>query len=155
MKVAVDTNVLAYVEGVNGQARQHSAAALVRRLPEADRLLPVQALGELFNVLVRKAGWPSDRARAAVLGWRDSFALGPTTETAMLSAIDLAADHRLTIWDSVMISVASENDCRLLLSEDLQDGFTWGGVTVANPFAAQQHPLLASLLRDPDTEEEQ
>ena len=37
---------------------------------------------------------------------------------------------------------------RLLLSEDLQDGFTWRGVTVANPFAAQQHPLWASLLRD-------
>ena len=72
----------------------------------------------------------------------------------MLSAIDLAADHRLSIWDSVMISVASENDCRLLLSEDLQDGFTWGGVTVTNPFAAQQHPLLASLLRDTETEEE-
>jgi len=150
MKIAVDTNVLAYVEGVNGAARQDLAAALVRRLPEADRLVPVQALGELYNVLVRKAGWAADRARSAVLGWRDSFALGPTTETAMLSAIDLAADHKLRIWDSVMISVASENNCRLLLSEDLQDGFTWGGVTVANPFAAQQHPLLVPLLEDAD-----
>jgi len=73
----------------------------------------------------------------------------------MLSAIDLAGDHRLSIWDSVVISVASEAGCRLLLSEDLQDGFTWGGVTVANPFASQQHPLLASLLQDADTEEEQ
>jgi hypothetical protein len=34
----------------------------------------------------------------------------------------------------------------LLLSEDLQDGFTWGGVTVANPFAARRHALLESLL---------
>ena len=155
MKVAVDTNVLAYVEGVNGHARRHSAAALVRCLPENDRLVPVQVLGELYNVLVRKAGWPSDRARAAVLGWRDAFALAATTETAMLSAIDLASDHKLSIWDSVMLSVASEAGCRLLLSEDLQDGFTWRGVTVANPFAAQQHPLLASLLRDTDPEGEQ
>jgi hypothetical protein len=35
---------------------------------------------------------------------------------------------------------------RLLLSEDLQDGFTWRGVTVTNPFAAALHPLLAALL---------
>ena len=35
---------------------------------------------------------------------------------------------------------------RLLLSEDLQDGFTWRGVTVANPFSASPHPLLAGLL---------
>jgi predicted nucleic acid-binding protein len=155
MKVAVDTNVLAYVEGVNGEARRRSAAALIRRLPEDTGLIPVQALGELYNVLVRKGGWPSDRARAAVLGWRDAFAVAPTTESAMVSAIDLAADHRLGIWDSVMISVASETGCRLLLSEDLQDGFTWRGVTIANPFAAQQHPLLESLLRGAEPEEEE
>ncbi|WP_205963481.1 PIN domain-containing protein [Roseicella aquatilis] len=31
---------------------------------------------------------------------------------------------------------AAEAECRLLLSEDIQDGFTWRGVTVRNPFAA-------------------
>jgi hypothetical protein len=34
----------------------------------------------------------------------------------------------------------------LLLSEDLQEGFTWRGVTVTNPFASALHPLLAALL---------
>jgi predicted nucleic acid-binding protein len=34
----------------------------------------------------------------------------------------------------------------LLLSEDLQDGFTWRGVTVANPFGAAKRPLLAAML---------
>ena len=154
MSVAVDTNVLVYAEGINGEARQTVARAVLGRLPDT-AIVPVQALGELYNVLTRRAGWTADRARTAVLAWRDSWALAPTTEPAMLSAIDLAADHRLSIWDSVMISVASEAGCRLLLSEDLQDGFSWGGVTVANPFAAQQHPLLASLLQATDIEEEQ
>jgi hypothetical protein len=36
----------------------------------------------------------------------------------------------------------------LFLSEDLQEGFTWGGVTVTNPFAPALHPLLAVLLRE-------
>jgi predicted nucleic acid-binding protein len=154
MSVAVDTNVLAYAEGINGEPRQVAARAVLERLPDT-AIIPVQALGELYNVLTRRAGWTADRARAAVLGWRDSWAVAPTTEPVMLSAIDLAADHRLSIWDSVMVSVASEAGCRLLLSEDLQDGFSWGGVTVANPFAAQQHPLLTSLLRDTESEEEQ
>lgn len=154
MSVAVDTNVLVYAEGINGEARQVAARAVLRRLPDT-AIVPVQALGELYNVLTRQAGWSADRAHAAILAWRDSWALAPTTEPAMLSAIDLAADHRLSIWDSVMVSVASEAGCRLLLSEDLQDGFTWRGVTVANPFAAPQHPLLASLLRDSDSEEEE
>jgi predicted nucleic acid-binding protein len=64
----------------------------------------------------------------------------------MLAAADLAADHRLTIWDSVVLSAAAESGCRLLLTEDLQEGFTWKGVTVANPFAHPKHELLAALL---------
>lgn len=28
----------------------------------------------------------------------------------------------------------------------LQDGFTWGGVSVVNPFTAELHPLLEALL---------
>lgn len=146
MRVAVDTNILAYVEGMNDGERRSLAAALIRRLPEADRVIPVQALGELYNVLVRKMHWPAERARLSISAWRDAFAVAITTETAMTAAIDLAADHRLGIWDSVMLAVAAEDGCRLLLSEDFQDGFTWGGVTVANPFAPIPHPLLQALL---------
>jgi hypothetical protein len=28
----------------------------------------------------------------------------------------------------------------------MQEGFTWGGVTVTNPFAAKKHELLSGLL---------
>lgn len=147
MKVALDTNVLAYVEGVNaGDGRRDAAVALLQELPKGGTLVPVQALGELYNVLVRKLGWAGEQARAAVLAWHDVFSLAPTSEAAMIAAIDLAADHRLGIWDSVMIAVAAEGGCHLLLSEDLQDGFSWRGVTVANPFAAARHPLLVALL---------
>lgn len=61
-------------------------------------------------------------------------------------AADLAADHQLSTWDAVVLSTASEAGCRLLLSEDLQDGFTLGGVTVTNPFASKRHPVLEALL---------
>ena len=146
MKAAVDTNILAYVEGVNGNDRQLAAIEVLERIPQECRLLPVQALGELYDVLVRKAKWSPNRARAVVTAWRSGFEVAPTTASAIIAAIDVAADHRLTIWDSVMLAVAAENDCCLFLSEDLQDGFTWGGVTVANPLAATRHPLLEALL---------
>ena len=45
-----------------------------------------------------------------------------------------------------MVAVAAEVGCRLLLSEDMQDGFSWRGVTVVNPFAATRHPLLGAVL---------
>ena len=54
MKVALDTNILAYAEGANGSAMRDKALDLMQRLPSDVIVLPVQTLGELFNVLVRK-----------------------------------------------------------------------------------------------------
>jgi predicted nucleic acid-binding protein len=103
-------------------------------------------LGELFNVLVREAGKPRAEARDALLAWRDTFPTVETTPEVMLAAVDLATHHHFSMWDAVILAAASQAGCRLLLSEDLQDGFTWGGVTVVNPFAAPRHLLLSSLL---------
>ena len=146
MRVAVDTNILAYAEGVNGAPMKTAALKLVHRLPECATLLPVQTLGELFNLLVQKAGRPPAKARKAILSWRDAFPLIETSAEVMLAAADLATDHQLSIWDSVILSAAAESGCRLLLSEDLQEGFTWKGVTVTNPFARSKHELLTALL---------
>lgn len=149
MRVALDTNVLVYAEGANGVAMRDEALRLLARLPAHAVVLPVQTLGELFNVLVRKAKRPSARARAALLSWRDAYPVIDTSVTVMVNATDLAADHGLSIWDSVVVAASAEAGCRLLLSEDLQDGFTWRGVTVVNPFAPAPHPLLGSLLIPP------
>ena len=108
--------------------------------------MPVQALGELYQVLVRKAGRSRVDARATILGCRDAFPLIDTSAMVMLAATGLAADHHLQIWDAVIVAAAASADCRLLLSEDLQDGFSWSGITVVNPFAAPRHPLLDALL---------
>lgn len=150
MRVALDSNVLAYAEGVNGAAMRRTALELIGQLPADAVVIPVQTLGELFNVLVRKAKRSPARSRVAVLGWRDAYETVETSATVLISAADLAADHGLSIWDSVIVAASVNAGCRLLLSEDLQDGFTWHGVTVVNPFATTWHPLLAALLEPAD-----
>ncbi len=144
MKVALGANVLAYAEGINSADKRDAALELVRNLSQEAIVIPVQVLGELFNVLVRKAGKSRADAREALLSWHDSFPVAETTSEAMLAATDLATDHQLSIWDAVILAVASQAGCRLLLSEDLQDGFTWGGVTVVSP--SPRHVLLEALL---------
>jgi predicted nucleic acid-binding protein len=150
MKVALDTNVLAYAEGTNGADRKRAALDLLQRMPGPSVVVPVQALGELFNVLVLKAKRPPADARDALLTWQDAYALIETSASVMLDASDLATNQGLRIWDSVMLAASAAAGCRLLLSEDLQDGFTWRGVTVTNPFAATRHPLLDALLPEGD-----
>jgi len=62
--------------------------------------------------------------------------------------MDLTVDHQISMWDALIMSVAAENKCRLLISEDFQNGFTWRGVTVVNPFdtTAKTYKLLASTI---------
>lgn len=144
MRVALDTNVLAYAEGVSGPERHEQAMALIARIPNDAGMIPAQSLCELFNVLVRKAGRTRASARGSLLAWRDGFPVKETSPDTMM----LAADHNLGIWDSVILATTLLAGCRLLLSEDMQDGFTWGGVTVANPFSSNRSPMLEALLGD-------
>jgi len=149
VRVALDTNIMVYAEGIDDDRMQAIAMELVLKLPSGSTILPIQTLGELFNVLVRKGGRSRDAARAAVLKWRDGFPVIETSAAIMLAATDLAVDHQLSIWDSVILSAAAQAGCRLLLSEDFQDGFTWNGVTVTDPFSASRHPLLEALIAGP------
>jgi predicted nucleic acid-binding protein len=136
MRVALDTNILAYAEGVNGGARKKAALAIVERLPSEETFVPVQVLGELYAVLVRKAERAPARARDAILSWQETFTSIETSSGVLAAAIDLAAGHNLGIWDSIILSASAAGASRFLLSEDLQNGFTWNGVTVLNPFEA-------------------
>jgi len=146
VKIALDTNILVYAEGVDDVERRDAALDLIRRLPGSSVVVPVQVLGELFAVLVRKARWSRENARAALIAWHDAFPVVATSGDIVLDAAEAATTHRLSLWDALILVAAGRAGCRLLLSEDLQDGFTWDGVTVANPFAPALHPLLSSVL---------
>ncbi len=106
MKVAFDTNILVYGEGLNGAAKQAVVLKIVTSLPREQVILPLNVLGELFNVLRRKGRLSRQDARAT-----------------------------------------AEAECRILLSEDMQDGVTWRGLTVVNPFVQPPSPLLQNALQ--------
>lgn len=149
MRIAFDTNILAYAEGANGEQLRQTAWTIIARVRSETLVVPAQVLGELFNVLERKAKYPREAARNAILDWVDLFVVVDTASEILLSAVDLAVQHKLQIWDAVILSAASHANCQMLLSEDMHDGFTWGGVTVVNPFAEMPNPLLAVLLEPP------
>jgi predicted nucleic acid-binding protein len=119
---------------------------LVERLPLGEVIIPAQTLGELSRVLLSKAKRSAEDTRSAVLSWADTFSVADSTWPAFQAALDLNVDHKLQIWDALILAVAAEQHCRILLSEDMHAGFTWRGVTLVNPFAPEQDPLLEQLL---------
>ena len=149
MRIAFDTNVLAYAEGVGDENHRTRSLNLLSTLPQDKIVIPAQCLGELYRVLTGKVHRNPKTTRKAILSWSDSYSIEESSWTAFQSALDISVDHSLQIWDALILAVCAENHCRLLLSEDMQDGFTWAGVTVVNPYAFNLHPLLSAMIKSP------
>lgn len=139
-RYAFDTNILAYIEGVSRGAADTRKVEQARDLADTLDLLtivlPTQALVELHHVLTRLRRCTPVEATVIVTGWLRTTKTVASSVDTFCQAIDLAAQHRLQIYDAVILaSVAGHAD--ILLSEDMQDGFSWNGVTVLDPFIAQ------------------
>ena len=46
----------------------------------------------------------------------------------------LARESSLAFYDALIVAAAADAGCRVLLTEDLQHGRSFGGVTIQNPF---------------------
>ena len=146
MRIALDTNILAYAEGVGDAERHTSALSMIARLDPTNTVLPAQTLGELFRVLTGKAKRSLPDARDAILTWSDSFPVADSSWSSFQMAFEISTTHQLHIWDALILAVAAESRCRVLLSEDFQDGFSYNGVTVVSPFTQEPSPLLERLI---------
>jgi predicted nucleic acid-binding protein len=150
IRVALDTNILAYLAGISHGVQDETKIVQVRTLIEkladgADLIAPAQALGELFVVL-RRSGADDEQARAVLLEFASTFTVPPSEARTMLAAADLVVNHKLQFWDSLIITAATEAGCTLLLSEDMQHGFITRGLTIVNPLNHEPHPRLTALL---------
>ncbi len=150
MRLALDTNVVAYAEGIERAPEDKAKCAIALRLlaetDEATLVVARQALAELHSVLVRKARLAPAEASDRVREWAARLELIDTDQSVFEAALDLASDHGLQIYDSLILAAAAETRCDLLLTEDFQDGFSWRGVVVTNPFGPSPDRRLARLL---------
>ena len=134
MSAFVDTNVIVYAFDTADPAKQQTAIALL----ESDRRLVVstQVVLEVWWVLTRRLARPLPEDQAAVIV--DELCRLPvvTTDVEMVRrAIDTSRRFRIAVWDAMIIEAARSAGCDRVLSEDLQPGQDFDGLTIENPFA--------------------
>lgn len=151
MTVTIDTNVLVYAADPNSGERHEPAIALVQRLMFADSVLCLQVLAELFHVLTRKVKLDREYSAAIVRRWQRAFPVIAADGSALDEAMWAVEAHNLSFWDAMLWATAKAGGCRVLLSEDLQNGRKLGGVNIVNPFDPENERLLDVIL--PDVEE--
>lgn len=146
MRFSVDTNILIYAAVKESGLKHHAALDVLRRAANRDCVITLQALGEAFRILLVKYRVPAAGAAARVDEWRSAMPVVIADESCLVDAMDAVAGHSLSFWDAMMWATAKRAGCRLLFSEDGDDGRTLGGVTLVDPFASPQSPLLIEAL---------
>jgi predicted nucleic acid-binding protein len=63
-------------------------------------------------------------------------------ETDLAGAVSAVQHHGLSFWNAMLWATASRAGCRMLFSEDLQDGRRLDGVLFVNPFASGNRKLV-------------
>lgn len=125
-----DTNVLIYAFAA-GDRRSATAESLLAE----GGVIGVQVLNEFTNVVRRRLGWNWSQVQAALAAIAELT--GPAlslTADIHTQAVKLARESSLAFYDALIVAAAADAGCRVLLTEDLQHGRSFGGVTIQNPF---------------------
>ena len=146
MRFTLDTNILVYAADRDAGSRHQLALDLVRHAHGRDCIITLQALSEFFRAMTGKGKVSPKAAMGIVQAWRDATPIAAADEVCLVEAMDAVAHHGASFWDAMIWATAKRAGCRLLISEDGQDGWTLGGVTIVNPFLPQPSPLLAQAL---------
>ena len=132
----VDTNVLLYAEDGREPDRRAVAARVLGDLWASGLgVLSTQVLQEFYDNATRKLRMPPESARRIVAEYAE-WPVVETTAQMIVSASLLHERHGFAFWDAMIVEAALLSAATTLLSEDLQDGRRIGGLTISNPFRA-------------------
>ena len=131
----VDTNILLYSLDLE-PANAGKTAIATEILTRSDLALSVQVLQEFYvqaTHVRRPDALPHDIAARFIQKWL-RFRIQETTLAVLQSALALKDRYQISYWDAAILAAAKSARCQQLLSEDLNHGQDYDGITVINPF---------------------
>ena len=134
-KFFVDTNIFLYAHDRTTGNKHERARALIDGLwMSGNGVLSTQVLQELCINLRRKTANPlsipeTRRLLQDYLSWE----VVVNTAESVIEALAIELRYNLSFWDSLIIQAAASSGARVLYSEDLKDGQSYGPVRVLNP----------------------
>ena len=118
-----DTNVLIYADDKSCAPpnRSESLSWSPSTAARHTGVVSMQVLQEYFVTVTRKLGVDAAIARRKVELLAEFDVAAPSLSD-ILAAIDLHRLHGFSFWDALVIRMAKQSGCGVLLSEDMRDG---------------------------------
>ena len=133
-RVFFDTNVVVYAQDLTEPWKRDKAQKMIcDALADGTGVVSGQVLGEMYVTLVKKLRFDDERA-AEEIRQLAQLKVVEISSALVLRAIQIKTECQLSYWDALIIASAEAASCEMVWSEDLNDGQTYGEVTVRNPF---------------------
>jgi predicted nucleic acid-binding protein len=133
----LDTNIFVYASDGTSPAKAKRAEALMREAVTTQKgVVSYQVVQEFFNLALRRFSQPMTLTEAEqYLQAIFSPLLAIHSSSALYAeALHIQQRYRLSWYDTLIVAAAAEAECRILYSEDFQDGQRFGQIRVKNPF---------------------
>jgi len=129
-KKFLDTNVLLYLLSADTDTAQRAEELL------ADGgVISVQVLNEFASVASRKLRMTIPEIHECLDPIRGICGVEPITLETHLRGLDLAERYGFSVYDSMIIAAALLAGCKIVYSQDWQDGQRIDGLLISNPFS--------------------
>ena len=135
----LDTNILVYSLPANTSGKQKRAAELVDHgIGSGKGVISYQVVQEMFSVAFRRFTPRMTFAEAEqyLVTTLQPLLVVHSSHSLYMEALTLSRRYSLSWYDALIVAAAVESECRILFSEDLQNGQSFGNLKVQNPFAA-------------------
>jgi len=136
--VFFDTNVIVYLFDKSEDRKHKIAKTLFQEgLRKYNVFISVQVINEFIVIASQKIKKPLslNKVKKRVELLSNTLNVRPLEFATCMSAIEVKNKYHHSFWDSLVIASALESECKVLYTEDLQDGLMINEkLTIKNPF---------------------
>lgn len=133
-KSFIDTNIFvcAVTETENNKNKRNTALDLIQT--ETNVVISTQVLNEFYNVLLRYKISDNQIIEYLTEIIRNTYVANQSVKT-LKSAWGIKTKYNFSLWDSLIIASALQNNCTILYTEDMQHNqLIEDTLNIVNPF---------------------
>jgi predicted nucleic acid-binding protein len=132
----IDSNLWIYAATESKDSPPDPRHDIARNLIQSVQpCLSVQVINEVSINLRRKHQFTEPSLQTLIKSFFDNYPVFPLDKETLLHGSTLRESYQISFWDSLIIASAISHDCRILYSEDMQNGLVINEkLTIINPF---------------------
>ncbi len=135
-KYFIDSNVFIYLfDETDNDKRSQSEDLIQSAVRQGAGRISYQVVQETIHVLTKKLGATAIQASHFLEDVLAPLWHVNPTHRLYRCGLDIMRRYRFSLYDSLIVAAALEAQCRILFSEDLQDGQVIEKLTIVNPFS--------------------